>query len=80
MTCVTFLGNSIFCFDPGSETLVNKQAQGPSKTDLNKNVNKKVFTREMLCAVNGDQRKRLISPGNSGKLMSETKGQDLQSH
>lgn len=45
MTSITFLSNSIFCFDPGSETLVNKQAQCPSKIDLNKNVNRKVFTR-----------------------------------
>lgn len=54
VTSVTFLSKSIFCFDPRSETLVNKQAQCPSKIDLNKNINGKVFTREMLCAANGD--------------------------
>lgn len=77
MTSVTFLGNSIFCFDPGSETLVNKPARCPSKFDLNKNVNRKVFAREMSCAANGDQRTRFISPGNSRKLVNQTKGHDL---
>ena len=77
MTSVTFLGNSIFCFDPGSETLVNKPARCPSKFDLNKNVNRKVFAREMSCAANGDQRTRFISPGNSRKLVNQTKGRDL---
>lgn len=56
-TSVTFLSNSIFCLDPGSETLVNKQAWCPSKIDLNKNVNRKFFTRERACGANGDQRR-----------------------
>lgn len=76
---LTFLSNSIFCFDPGSETLVNKPARCPSKFDLNKKVNRKVFAREMSRAANGDQRTRFISPGNSRKLVNQTKGHGLQS-
>lgn len=39
ITSVTFLKNPIFCFDLGSETLLNKQAWCPSNTALNKNIN-----------------------------------------
>lgn len=77
MISVTFLSSSIFYFDPGSEAVVNKPGRCPSRFDLNKNVNRKVFPREMPCAANGDQRTRFISPGNPGELVSETKGHDL---
>ncbi|KAI4538584.1 hypothetical protein MG293_011987 [Ovis ammon polii] len=64
----------------GSETLVNKPNRCPSKFDLNKKVNRKVFAREMSCAANGDQRTRFIGPGNSRKLVNQTKGHGLQSN
>lgn len=47
---------------------------------LNKNVNMKVIPTETLCAANGDQRKWFISPENSGKLISESKGHDPLFH
>jgi hypothetical protein len=52
ITFVTFLRNPIFCFDPGSKTLVSKQVSYfdgcPSNIALNKNVSRKAFAREVL--------------------------------
>lgn len=71
LTLVTLLSRSIFCFDPRSMKLINKQSWCSPKIDLNKNVNRKVLTREMLCAANGNQKK---DARNTGILMSETEG------
>lgn len=58
---LTVLRNPIFCFDPGSEAPVNKQGECSSKIALNKNVNRKVITREIPHAVNGEQKRQLFA-------------------